>query len=869
MRRDDQTVRRREPRTIGEAIRAHADSHGKYPAIVASGFEALSYQELRNQIDEIGSRLRQAGFDQNARIVVALENSPEAALAIVAVACVATAVPLDPKLTVAEVEKHFTLVRPNAVLLPRGRRSAARNSAEQQSLTIIDVIVANDGQLRLQFIVPQVDAAARLDDPDPDTPAFILQTSGTIAGPKLIPYSHNNMLTAAARLQVWYDLTPLDRCLAAGPVWYAHALRLTVFTPLLAGGSVAFPSNALKVDLSEWLGALMPTWYSAGPTLHLSILEQMESQPTAKSIHSLRFIVSSGASLPDEVHNRLQSVFGVPVLEQYGSSETSAISTNRPPPSPSKPRTCGIPWPDTVIIIGEDGRRLVPGALGEILVGGPTVTSGYLNAPELNRVSFVDGWYKTGDIGTLDEDGFLTLHGRKDDLINRGGEKISPVEIDDALVRHPAIAEAAAFAVPHPRLGEDVAAAIVLRTGMTATPVELRGYLQEQLASFKVPRRIVIRDHLPKGQTGKVLRRQLTESLAEKAAAETQAEAPRSIDDASVDSDLVVQLAEIWERLLKVAPLSLNDDFFENGGDSLLAMEMLVELERFAGRSIPTSILFDAPTIGELARKLADRDYLNQKSKALIRLNSSGDQAPLFYFHGDFERSGYYAAKLAKLLGSDQPLFVVAPHGLGDESVPRSIEAMAADRLPLILDAQPSGPYRLCGYCNAAIVAFEVARMLIAVGEKVEMVGMIDPPPVNARGSALTLFSTIGLALPVAGPLVEGAMTSAWYQFARLRRFSYWPLAQQWAAIKRKVQNLVAGGIERTPWEQTLATFTNYFPKPLAVRVIYFSAEHGAEAWAHICPDLEVIKLPSDHFMVLIDPTDLAEHLKIRLQADS
>ena len=291
------------------------------------------------------------------------------------------------------------------------------------------------------------------------------------------------------------------------------------------------------------------------------------------------------------------------------------FATNLPPPGPSKLGTCGIPWPDTVSIVGEDGRQLPPGEQGEILVRGPTVMSGYLNAPELNRTRFVNGWFKTGDIGSLDEDGFLTLHGRKDDLINRGGEKISPVEIDDALMRHPAVAEAAAFAVPHPRLGEDVAAAVVLRPGMTATPVELRGYLQEQLASFKVPRRIVIRDQLPKGQTGKVVRRLLAECLEEKAAAETQIAAPQSIEDTSVDGNLVIQLTEIWERLLKIAPLSLDDDFFENGGDSLLAMEMLVELERLTGRTIPSAILFEAPTIGQLAQKLSEPDYLNQKPK--------------------------------------------------------------------------------------------------------------------------------------------------------------------------------------------------------------------------------------------------------------
>ncbi len=509
MRSGDPVVRQHEQCTIGEAIRLHAELRPEYPAIIASGVRVLSYRDLMDHIDNVGANLRHAGFDSSARIVVTLENNSLAALAIVAVACFALAVPLDPKLTVSEVEKHFALVRPNAVLLVKDSNSAAQTVAEHQGLTVIEVIVADDGKLGLRLVVPQVGAAVDPNYPDPDNPAFISQTSGTLANPKLVPYSHRNMLAVAERYRVWYELTPRDRCLSVIPVEYAYGLQATIFTPLLTGGSIAFPLNKLKIDLSEWLYTLMPTWYAAGPTLHLSLLEH--AQVWAKPAHSLRFIVSSGAALPQKVYEGLQSVLGIPVLQQYGASETSAISTNRLPPNPSKRGTCGIPWPDTVIIVGEDGRRLPPGEQGEIWVSGPTVISGYLDAPEINRATFIDGWYRTGDLGSLDEEGFVTLQGREKEFINRGGQKIWPTEIDDALIGHPAVAEAAAFAVPHPRLGEDVGAAIVLRPGMNADSTELRKYLAGKLSPFKVPRRIIVVDQLPKGTTGKVLRRRLSE----------------------------------------------------------------------------------------------------------------------------------------------------------------------------------------------------------------------------------------------------------------------------------------------------------------------------------------------------------------------
>ena len=831
--------------TIGKAIRYRAELQPHHTAVVASGFAPLSYRELQCLIDEVRGTLRRAGLGQSARIAIAMRNGPQAALAIVAVACSAVSIPLNPRQTLSEIETCLAALRPDAVLVVKGADSAARRVAERKRLSIIEATQLKDGSLGFGVTTPKMSVAATPDDSDEsdtDAPAFILQTSGTSAEPKFIPTRHRNMLAAAERVRAWFDLTPQDRCLSVSPVFYAHGLHVTVFAPLLSGGTIAFPTDASKFHYAEWFGTLKPTWYSASPVVHGMVLDHIKSIGNTRD-HSLRFVLSGGAPPPSYVLHELQKALGIPVVEHYGSSEGMQICSNSLPPGPSKLGTVGVPWPDTICIVGNDGGRLAAGECGEILVGGPTVVSGYLNAPELNRASFVDGWFRSGDIGSIDEDGFLALHGRKDDLINRGAEKISPVEIDDALTLHPAVAEAAAFAVPHPRLGEDIAAAVVLRPGMTATPVELREYLQGRLASFKVPRRIVIRDQLPKGDAGKVVRRRLIECLKQKAPIVTQIQVPQSIQDMSVDRSLVVQLGEIWEQLLKISPLSLDDDFFENGGDSLLATEMLVELERLTGRKIPTSILFDAPTIGQLAQKLSDSDYLNQKPKVLTRLNSSGSQTPLLYFHVDFEEGRYYAVRLARLLGPDQPLLLVAPHGIGDEPIPSSIRAMAADRLPLIRDAQPQGPYRLCGYCMGGVIAFEVARKLMSAGEQVEMVGMIDPPPVSTPNWQLQRL------------------------LKRLQRFSKMPRAQQWAAIRRKTKYLVAAGAQQSPFERFLAKLSNYVPKPLGVRVLFFSAEYDAETWQRISPDFEVIKLESDHVSVLIDPTDLAKHLKARLQS--
>ncbi|WP_147023465.1 AMP-binding protein, partial [Microvirga aerophila] len=479
------------PLTLGQAIRENTILQPDQPAIVSALFPPLSYQDLQRQLDEIRIQLRQGGFTHSARIGVLLPNGPEAVLAIVAVACSAIAVPLDPRQTSIELERKLEALRLDALLVLRGSTHEGQLVAKQRSLTIIKVAPVGDDRQGLTVEVPVSGSPVPDSEPSPDAPAFILQTSGTTGQPKLIPFSHANMLAAAARLKAWFDLTPLDRCLSVSPPYYSHGLKVTVFTPLLTGGSLVIPASAAAVDLPEWFDGLRPTWYSAGPTLHRAVLDQAKSTADVQAIHTLRFVVSGGAPLPSDVREELQQVLGVPVLEHYGSSEAAQITANLPPPGPNRPGTCGQSWPETVMIVGEDRSELRSGEQGEVWVRGPTVTSGYLDAPDLNQTSFVDGWFRTGDLGSLDSDGYLSLHGRLSDVVNRGGEKISPSEIESALLRHPAVAEAAAFAVPHLRLGEDIAAAVVLRSGTCVTSLDLRRFLQGELTSFKIPHRIL------------------------------------------------------------------------------------------------------------------------------------------------------------------------------------------------------------------------------------------------------------------------------------------------------------------------------------------------------------------------------------------
>jgi acyl-CoA synthetase (AMP-forming)/AMP-acid ligase II/thioesterase domain-containing protein len=839
--------------TLGQVIGQNALRFPHQPAIVSPIFAPLSYQDLQHQLGEIRRQLRNGGFDHYARIGVLIPGGPEAVLAIVAVACCSIAVPLDPRLTLAEVDQRLDMLRLNALLVPQGCASEVCQAAERRKLPILEATSIGHGRLGLDVTVPLSGSPAVDTEPDPTSPAFILQSSGTTAEPKLIPFSHVNMQAAAARLKSWFGLTPQDRCLSVSPPYYSHGLKVTVFTPLLTGGSIALPANAAAVDFAEWFDTLRPTWYSAGPTLHNAVLDKARSLVDAQAMHTLRMVVSGGAPLRKDVCEELQEVLSVPVLEHYGSTEAAQIASNLPPPGSNRPGTCGQPWPNTVMIAGQDGCPLPANEQGEVWVSGPTVMAGYLDAPELNRSAFVDGWFRTGDIGSLDEDGYLSLHGRLSELINRGGEKIAPAEVDAALLRHPAVAEAAAYAVSHPRLGEDVAAAVVLHPGAMITPADLRQFLLGELASFKIPHCIHILDQLPKGSTGKTQRRRLSATLG----VPLHEPAERVPLVAKGPQNLKAELLILWRRLLKSETLSDNDDFFESGGDSLLATEMLIEIECLIGHPVPEAIMFEARTIRQLLPRITKQ--VNLPASPLYPFHADGDRPPLYFFHGDFASGGLCVRRVVQLLGPDQPIITIDPHGLHGEPTPMSIEAMAADRLPLILERHAGGPFLLGGYCNGALVAFETARLLVADGHSVEMVAMIDPPTVSARPTMRTLLRLLKLIVS------PHSLGEAYDQMGRLERILRMSPRELLAKI-HKQHHADKRLLRQLRWHPYTIAMAQYLPAPFDVPVIFFSAGHDGRAWRRLSSQLEVVEMPVGHDYCLSTGAGvLVQHLRQRI----
>jgi len=342
----------------------------------------------------------------------------------------------------------------------------------------------------------------------------VLHTSGTTARPKIVPLTHGNICASAASIAGTLALTPEDACLNVMPLFHIHGLIAATLASLHAGAAVVCTPGFNALRLFGWLDTERPSWLTAVPTMHQAALARAERNREIIARAKLRFLRSSSASLPAQAMRDIETAFGVPILESYGMTEASHQMCSNPlPPRPRKPGIVGLPAGPEVAIMDEDGAILPTGDVGEVVIRGPNVTRGYEANPEANAKAFTRGWFRTGDQGVFDADGYLQLTGRLKELIKRGGEQVSPLEVDGVLSEHPAVAQALTFSIPHAMLGEEVGAAVVLRDGAEATERALRDHCGRFLADYKVPRRIVFLPEIPKGATGKLMRIGLAEKL--------------------------------------------------------------------------------------------------------------------------------------------------------------------------------------------------------------------------------------------------------------------------------------------------------------------------------------------------------------------
>ena len=483
-------------------------------AIAAPEREPLTYGGLRDQVGRTGDALAQAGIGPGDRVAIVLPNGPEMATTFLGAAAHATAAPLNPAYRVDEFAFYLEDLRAKALILEAGTESAAIEAAARVGVPVIALRAetgAGAGCFSLDF--PSGACESR-NDGETDDAALVLHTSGTTSRPKIVPLTDANLCASARNIADWISLEPGDRCLNIMPLFHIHGLMAGVMASLHAGACVICTPGFNALRVFAWLDEMVPTWLTAVPTMHQAILARAVRNKEIVKRRRLRLLRSSSSSLPAPVMGELEATFDAPVIESYGMTEASHQMTSNPmPPAERRPGGVGIAAGPQVAIMDEAGALQQPGTEGEVVIRGPNVTHGYENNPQANATAFAHGWFRTGDQGVIDQAGYLTLTGRLKEIINRGGEKIAPREVDDVLMTHPAVAQAVAFAVPHQKLGEDVAAVIVLREGAEVGERELRAFAADSLADFKVPRRILFRDEIPKGSTGKLQRIGLAEKL--------------------------------------------------------------------------------------------------------------------------------------------------------------------------------------------------------------------------------------------------------------------------------------------------------------------------------------------------------------------
>ena len=486
------------------------------PALSAPGRPTLSHGDLRRLIATTLGRLNGLGIGRNDRVAIVLDNGPEMAACFIACASGVTSAPLNPAYRADEFEFYLSDLDAKALVVAQGSASPSVAVAEKLGVRLIDLVVDAGAAAGAFRLVPRGDDAPPVAPvyAQPDDVSMLLHTSGTTSRPKIVPLSQGNLAASARHIGRTLAFTPADCGLNIMPLFHIHGLIAGVLSPLAAGSQVYCTPGFNALKFFGWMEEARPTWYTAVPTMHQAILSRAGKNAETISRFPLRFIRSSSSSMPPQVIRELEEVFKAPLIESYGMTEaTHQMASNPLPPAVRKPGSVGIAAGPEVRIMGEDGSLLAAGEIGEIVIRGPNVTRGYLNNEKANAEGFRNGWFRTGDQGVMDEEGYVSLTGRLKEIINRGGEKVSPREVDEVLMDHPAVAQVVCFGMPHPKLGEEVAAVVVLREGQQATERDLQAFLGTRLADFKVPKKILFMDEIPKGATGKLQRIGLAQKL--------------------------------------------------------------------------------------------------------------------------------------------------------------------------------------------------------------------------------------------------------------------------------------------------------------------------------------------------------------------
>lgn len=725
-------------------LRVQGETFSDRIALEGGPEKLVSYRQLLNDVEHLAAdtlvRIREKVVADKLRIAIVLPNGLEMSVALLAMASISAALPFNPTYTLNEFESYFADTGVHALLTKGSSILEARVAAERLGLMIIDLDdIKLDGSASSSN--PKVAA------PKPGDVALILMTSGSTGRPKKVPLTHRNICASADDVCRSLQLQPQDRCLNMWEQFHIGGLVDLLLAPLYSGGTVISTAGFDAGKFFELLQTARPTWFQGVPTSLGELVAYARRNELTPDRGDLRFIRSVAAALSPALMLEVENLFGIPIIQTLGMTEASPlIASTQLPPHHRKPGSVGVSCGTEIAIFDPNWNRITDGKSGNIAIRGDNVFSGYEDDAAANAEAFRDGWFRTGDMGYIDGEGHLFLTGRTKELINRGGEKINPREVDDAALLHPAVAEAASFSVPHPTLGEDIALAVVSRPNMVVDIGELRAFLGQKLAAFKIPRYVHIVDQLPRNAVGKIDRLNLAETYAaaQKAAASTNQNL----------NDIETRIAEIWAQELNVQKIGPADDFFRLGGDSLSGLRMFLAVEAAFSINLPPEALTGLTTVRDMARRVVEDGVPKSGAKpvqaghmseserhqivaimgmgripairpgsALKGVHRDGSRPPLIWF---FNSPATEMLELSRYIPADQPLYGGYSGGKVFDRGEAKLMEIARLYLPEILEAFPTGELIIGGNCQGGRVGFMVAKLLQEAGRPISTMCFLE-----------------------------------------------------------------------------------------------------------------------------------------------
>lgn len=843
-------------------------------AIEAPGRTPLTYGQLREHVRHTVAAMNSLGYGRGDRIAVVLPHGPEMASAFLSIASGFACVPLNPQMTRPEFEQYLKDSGVRAMVVLPGRAQLAEDAGRALGIPVIGLHPSGKTAGLFTLTGKKANPASEGGFAVGDDIALVMHTSGTTSRPKRVLLTQGNVCYSAQWTKAALGLTRTDRCLNIMPLFYVHGLIGALLSSMAAGGSVVCTPGLIYDEFMGWLEDHRPTWYTATPAIHRKIVASIGNRPKPLAT-SLRLIRSAAAPLPEPDLADMESTFGALVLEGYGMTEAYQVSCNPLPPASRKGGSVGVSTGTEISTMDRSGNLLPAGTPGEVVVRGPNVMKGYDGDPEANANAFLGGWFRTGDLGYVDRDGYLFITGRIKEMINRGGEKVSPYEVETALLSHPLVLECAVFPIPDAVMGEEVGAAVVLKGGADVAVESLRHHVAERLSYFKVPSHVYVVSAIPKAHTGKVQRLGLAAAL--------RVTIPKpgpacDRDYAAPSTRFEKSLAHIWSGILHARRIGAHENFFDLGGDSLRAAQAVILINQEFHVELPLGVFMEAHDLSVLAAAIENiaRERDMPRRQCLVPLRSGGLRTPLFCAHTAYSNLWEYET-LVKYLDAGRPIYGLQPVGIDGSDEPlENLGVMAARYVNEMRDLWPAGPYHLLGYSSGSIVAYEMARQLREQGCEVGFLGLIDALPPNrgvqslkrtfslqsfktlAGGSITLLLSLMrirtsrSLILP---PMLDNVVTSLPYMFCKVLgirsvRITYEGVA---ATLPEWQRRLLIKNLEAVRWY-----LPGNYPGRMALFVSQDSKEQygeGALGWERTVKSrIDVVHVSGSHQSMIQAP---------------